>query len=492
MANVKQVKIGTTAYDVEALHFVTGSLDTPQQWKDYIDNLVGQGLQIVTDDPATSGQEPKTAASASTMGKLYLVQFSGQTESGTYTEFVTIDKGTGDPRYVWEKIGTTAADLTEYLKKDTNYSAAAKSAGGHTHTVTVPTVSVDTTKKLGASATGTAVAGDGTVNAVTSYPGASSKLVTTTITGVSGSDIASKATAGIAFNAVKSVSISGGTESGTGKVAYISAVAAPTLDGTTNFNTDAIKDITLSASDTSTDGPAYVSGVSGSFNTDAIKNVKLSGSTSTSTGAVTYVEAISGSAPTLTGTKTFATGGMTASVSDGVLTFAAAGTGTVGISGGSYSSTTKYLTGSGDAATKASVGSTTKYMKHANTAAAKASVTISGGTGTTQYLSVSAPTQSVTPYTFTDVTVPQAAASATTVATGSLNANGSGAAVMTGLGTAVTKAVLTGVKVTANPTITITESASNKGPVNEHTTVTSNSAPTSTDGAHVHNVKVNA
>ena len=50
----------------------------------------------------------------------------------------------------------------------------------------------------------------------------------------------------------------------------------------------------------------------------------------------------------------------------------------------------------------------------------------------------------ITPYTFADVTVPKAAATATTVATGALSANGGGASVMTGLGTATTAAAVTG------------------------------------------------
>ena len=50
----------------------------------------------------------------------------------------------------------------------------------------------------------------------------------------------------------------------------------------------------------------------------------------------------------------------------------------------------------------------------------------------------------ITPYTFADVTVPKAASTATTVATGALSANGGGASVMTGLGTATTAAAVTG------------------------------------------------
>ena len=79
---------------------------------------------------------------------------------------------------------------------------------------------------------------------------------------------------------------------------------------------------------------------------------------------------------------------------------------------------------------------------------------------------------SITPYSFTDVTVPTAASSATTVATGSLAANGSGDSVMTGLGTATTASAVTGfsdvetdtfaktVSVTAQPTVSLSSASS--------------------------------
>ena len=79
---------------------------------------------------------------------------------------------------------------------------------------------------------------------------------------------------------------------------------------------------------------------------------------------------------------------------------------------------------------------------------------------------------SITPYTFADVTVPKAASSATTVATGALAANGGGSSVMTGLGTAVTASAVTDyatpttdtfaktVKVTAQPTVALASESS--------------------------------
>ena len=77
----------------------------------------------------------------------------------------------------------------------------------------------------------------------------------------------------------------------------------------------------------------------------------------------------------------------------------------------------------------------------------------------------------ITPYTFTDVTVPIKDASATTIATGSLSGTGSGATVMTGLGNPTTNSALTGLgtptdaqfvtgaSVSTQPTITIASGA---------------------------------
>lgn len=78
----------------------------------------------------------------------------------------------------------------------------------------------------------------------------------------------------------------------------------------------------------------------------------------------------------------------------------------------------------------------------------------------------------ITPYTFTDVTVPIKDTNATTVATGSLSATGSGGTVMTGLGTAVTDDAVTGyadtssetfaktVSMTAQPSVTLISASS--------------------------------
>ena len=432
MANIKKMEIPgyDSAFDIEALHFNGGSnLDTPAQWKSYIDNAVAVGIQIVVDTQKTGSEEPATAASASTMGKLYFVQITGTT-SGTYTEFITLDKGSSaNPRYVWEKIGTTSTDLSGYAPI------------AHTHNITI-----DISKKLGASASRTtdvAVGANGTAS-ITPYSFTSKKLGVTSITGTNGTETVSKVTAGTAWNALKTASLSDSETTSQGAVSYVKSISGskPELGGTKTFNTDAIKSVTLSTTTTSTDGPAVLTDVSGTFNTNAISAVsgtKNYGFAS-STNGILYNAVVS---------------------NDGVLTFSSVNAGTQDAH-------------TGTAASTGSVGKTTKYMKASGTAADTGTVSISGGeyTPTTQYLNVSTTTGSVTPYTVSDKTVAKVASTATTVATGSLVDTGDGASVVATAtaGTAVT--ALTGVKVTTQPafSVTVTESTTNTGPVNEHIT----------------------
>lgn len=417
---LKIVDINNVLYELLPKYIQDGNGEA-KTWADIEAAAAEAGIALVSLNalPTIPADQDEAAALYATYRKtLVFVPSSNPKTQNTKDEYIIQRVGTeGSYTYSWEQIGSTELDLTNYVQKGVTYTNAALDDGAHTHTVTVPTVSVGKTLKLGATIT------DTVVSSTKKY------LATTTVTGVSGSTTASKATAGTDFNAVKTVSISSNDETATGRVPYISGVSAPSLGGTTSFNTDAIKDITLSAGTTSTDGPQYL-------------------------------QDVSHTAASLTGTTTFATGGMIASVTDGVLSFTSASTGTVGISGGS-------------------ITKTTKYMKHENTAASKNSVTISGGTGTTKYLAVGTTTQSVTPYTFENVTVPKAATEATTVATGAITATGTSG-----------NEVVTDVSVSTQPTITITESENNAGPVNEHITVGTATATTSSDGAHTHDINV--
>lgn len=259
---------------------------------------------------------------------------------------------------------------------------AGKAAVDHSHVLTPTTATVVTAINSGS---GSFTPTTKYLHTTTTSVAPNSHTHNVTVSGTTG------ANSGTAISAVTSVgTLSGGsgeltsvTTKGTNDITYVESVThtAASLTGTKTFNTNAIRDIALSASDTSTAGPKYV-------------------------------ESISGNAPSLTGTKTFVTaynsfsggsgslisnttvtGGipyLTASYADNKLTLTtqylhhthtaatlgAASTGTVTISGGSYSATTKYMAHSTTAAGTGTVGisggsisPTTKYLHHTHTGA---------------------------------------------------------------------------------------------------------------------------
>lgn len=326
----------------------------------------------------------------------------------------------------------------------------------HTHSVTIPATEVGVTPSTTSVYSITAV---GTLPALTVTTKKPSKITAwsagtlptlTEITNVSGGTTTTVLT-GVKVTANPTISFTANSSTATGRVKYVESISSTkaSLGGTVTFNTDAIKNVTATLTDTSTDGPAVVTAITGggaslsgttSFNTDAIKDVTLSASTSTSAGpkyvesisggapslggTVTfntdaikdftlaaststsagpkYVESISGSAPSLTGTKTFVTG--YSSFSGGSIS-----TTTCNTVNASYDSTTETLTltavtpiasvthtpaSLGTASTgtvgiqNGSYSATTKYMSHSNTAATTGTVTISGGSysATTKYM----------------------------------------------------------------------------------------------------------
>lgn len=89
----------------------SGNYVTSGAVKTYVDTAIGAVKQFqyeVVDALPT--------ASADTMGKIYLVADVHGTQDN-YDEYITIDKGANEtPRYVWEKIGNTDIDLTNYVK----------------------------------------------------------------------------------------------------------------------------------------------------------------------------------------------------------------------------------------------------------------------------------------------------------------------------------------------------------------------------------------
>ena len=262
-------------------------------------------------------------------------------------------------------------------------------------------------------------------------------------------------------------------------------VTVPTVTKTTTKLSASVGNVAVGANGTAAVVKSYP-GVSSKLVTATIVPAVANGTASKATAgtAVTYGNANVGTAvsvgTSLGGTKTFVTGvntGTAASWSaevsnDGVLSFnwtantpsTSAGTGTVSLNAGS---------------------ATTKYIKVNTANASTGTVTLN----TTSITPAAASTSKITPYTFADVSV-ATVGTGVTVATGALAADGAGSSVLTGLGTASTATVLTGVKVSTQPTVTLVSGATGDVEVVSKVTVNSTTANTSETGAHTHNVKM--
>ena len=422
MANISQIKVADTVYDIEALRFVAGELNTPAQWKSYIDQMAAIGFDIVV---LTTLPEESAASYETYKNNIVLINDSNSV-TGSSIEYVIVRSGTsGSYTYRWERIGTTTADLNAYAKKGTDTKGPNKDSTGSTDigekttsevAESISAANVSLKYKLAGTTTGSA---GGTTTTNTDAAGAhtidgsnftftgkdQSIAVTVNQTknvSVNDHSYTPEGTVNISHNAIKDITLTSSTSTTAGPK-YVESVAytAATLGDTTTFNTDAIKSATLSTSTTTSQGAIkYVESVTHTaatlkgtttFNTDAIKDVTLSASTTSSDGPA-YVESITYNPASLTGTKTFVTGYNGFSGGSGALesydaetngtqkvangkripyisgltytpaSLGNASTGTVGISGGSYSGTTK-------------------YMKVSTTNADTGTVSINGGSG---------------------------------------------------------------------------------------------------------------
>lgn len=452
MAEIKQVNVNSTAYDIAAKYMLDGSGNL-KDWAAIIALVNTAKLKIlvcskaantplgVTFTPKGSSESiTGTLKAAEGDTQTFYFVYDGDGTNDSYLEYVT--NGT-----IWEPLGRADVDLSGYVQKGVTYSNAALSAGSHDHTVTVPTITVDKTKKLGAIATGAAVGADGTESVVPSYTISSKKLATTSVTGVSGSTTASKATAGTAVTVAKAAS----TATTVGNANVGEAVSIPNVTGNSSVSAtlvDTPSVVTVKQVDTVSNGTAatFTQGSKASWSASVDAN-----------GVLSFSFAANGDDTFTANTPTSVT---TANVTGVVKS----GASTPDVSTVTASNITL---GSAISVTPA-VASTTE---------------ITGVNGT----------ETITPYTFADVTVPTAASLATTVATGSLTTTGSGADIVESATAATAVSVLTGVKVTAQPTITITETTATGATdevINEHTTTSTTSATTSTTGAHTHDVNV--
>lgn len=375
-------------------------------------------------------------------------------------------------------------------------------AGTHNHTITasVPASSFLTS----ASGTTTKISlNKSTDTFVKSYPGVTSNLVTTAITGTNGTVTASKATAGTAVSVAKAGTavVYGKANVGTAKTVATKASAATTV-GNANVGTE----ISILGIDGSTTASKATAGTAVSVATTGTAVTVATRATSQTTvgnanvGAEVKATVYNSDTPAYTASY---------SDTDECLTFTALGS--ISFTPATSSSTKIYACGGTTSITPAKAnGTITPYTfadvtvpvaaaaATAFTPAAASSTTIWGVGDTinitpavaapnTQTIIPAVSNGTITPYTFTDVTAAKVASAATTVATGALATDASGAAVLTGLGTASTGSAIKAATIQsgANGDVTVVSgvsSAKNSDAVAINTSC-------SDAGSHKHTVK---
>ena len=415
-------------------------------------------------------------ASADTMGKLYLMLHNAHdpSQNDIYDEYVTVDKGaSANPRYVWEKIGNTDVNLSNYATLDHTHGVSF-TVPSHTYTpsgtVSQPTfsgnsltssgsftpsgtVSISSSENRTATvspATGTATyTPKGTVSQPTFTGNAATLNVSGSVTGsVSGST-----GAGSSHNHSM-----GSTKSYLHATSVVKAGGLSTTEvlknvSTLKLNTAAVYCVssnttTASKMDTSTAVTVATKG------TDVSVPRITANSSGTVTVTCTSSNLSNGTLGTETNTQAANTPMWNAKVDENE---------TLYFTFKPINSSTKALTGVTSATTTATATTFTSF-----------NVTPAGST-----------TQTIFKHTFTDVTVPIKLGSTTTVATGATSSNGSGSTVAVANGS--TANAYTGVKTDGSVNaFTSINSISTGGTA----VITAVDANTGSESAHTHGVSL--
>lgn len=376
--------------------------------------------------------------------------------------------------------------------------------GIHKHTITasVPASSFLTS----ASGTTTKISlNKETDTFIKSYPGATSNLETTTITGTNGTVTASKAKAGTKVDVAKAGTavVYGKANVGSAKTVATRA-SSPTTVGNANVGAEisilGIDDSTTATASKAKAGTAVNVATTGTAVTVATRATSQTTVGNANVGTEVSATAYNADTPAYTASYVEA---------DECLTFTALGS--ISFNPAASSSTKIYGCGDTTDITPAKAnGTITPYTfdevtvpvaakaATAFTPAAASSTTIYGCGDTTSITpAVAAPnTQTIipavsngtiTPYTFDDVVAAKKADSAITVATGDLATDASGAAVMIGLGTADTGPALKSATIQSGTTgdVTVVYKVSSA----KNTDAVSITASSSDAGSHNHEVQ---
>ena len=387
-------------------------------------------------------------------------------------------------------------------------------AGTHKHTITA---SVPADSFL-ASVSGTTTKislNKSTDTFVKSYPGITSNLVTTAITGTNGTVTASKATAGTAVSVAKAGTavVYGKANVGTAQTVATRASAATTvgnanvgteisilgIDGsTTASKATAGNAVSVATVDTAktvatlTNGNLVVGNANVGSSSTVATSVKSATATTTAMKA-TYDEAnecLIFAEGTVTPTVTLNTTSVTSAASSSTKLSSAIGTTSVTPAKANGTITPYTFT---DVTVPVAAAAATAF-----TPAAASSTTIWGVGGTinitpavaapdTQTIIPAVSNGTIIPYTFADVIAAKVASAATTVATGALATDASGAAVLTGLGTASTGTAIKTATIQSGTDGDVTVISNVSG--NKNSDAVSITASSDDAGSHKHTVQ---
>lgn len=194
MAEISKITLPSgNTYDIKdavAREAIAGGVSFIVAWN-------GTSTPVVADIPAGvvvtyngTDYTGTLSAESSQPGAFYLVK-SSDTAKDFYSEYVAI--GTTGSKS-WEKLGDTTIDLSqlgELAWKDTVTLSKGSGDGVLGSDATFTTTVTPTTTNIKATASGAAVGADGTDTFIKSYPGATSKLATTTVPNVTSAGSAS-------------------------------------------------------------------------------------------------------------------------------------------------------------------------------------------------------------------------------------------------------------------------------------------------------------
>lgn len=372
------------------------------------------------------------AANSAQTGAFYLVKSATQAGStlDKYDEYVPVGE-TGSK--TWEKIGDTEIDLSNVvtgvsLTKQTDTVIGTDA----TFTITQPTVALSTG----------ATAGTGVISVATGISSASaSGDNVTALTGLGSPSTKSAIGANSTFTVTQpSVAIATDTTSGTGKVQVATGITSASASG------DSVTAVTGYESPTT---DTFLKGVK----VTTQPSVTLTANSSSATGRITYVQA-QGTATT-TKISASASGGAVSASGDNVTAITALGTPSTESAVKSVSPTTKKLatttiTGVSGSTTPSVVQGRTSQTTATGSGTASTTNTdwLKGVSVSNGVLTIGAATLATqTTYSANapgTITVPTAASSATTVATGGTTTTGSGASVVTDVAVGDTFDAVTG------------------------------------------------